>query len=184
MGGERGRSRESELDLIVAVIVLTLVAIGIGAALSQRLARIGAELSRSGLGRTLLGLAELAHRAAPVVIGITVLLVAVVLALKAIYTIRTLRSRVRYAVLPPPTFDPRPEATEAFAQQLLGVRRRVLSWIDRSACPVRIQLSNTPDGRVLYSVAIPRRFGGSLFNAFASAYPGVQLDEEVATDGR
>jgi len=96
-------------------------------------------------------------------------------ALRALCTWRTLRTRVAYAVLPPPDFAPRPEAIEAFAQQLLGARRRVLAWLDRPACALRVMLTSTPSGRVVYVLELPARFRGTLFNACASAYPGVQL---------
>ena len=88
---------------------------------------------------------------------------------------RTLRTRVAYAILPPPDFDPRPEAIEAFGQQLLGARRRVLAWLDRPASGVRIQLTTTPDGGLLYVVQLPARFRGSLLNAYATAYPAVDV---------
>jgi hypothetical protein len=96
---------------------------------------------------------------------------------------RTLRTRVAYAVLPPPDFDPRPEAIEAFGQQLLGARRRVLAWLDRPACAIRIRLTTTQDGRLLYLVELPARFRGSLLNAYATAYPAVEVRplEEIAT---
>jgi hypothetical protein len=97
------------------------------------------------------------------------------LALRVVCTVRTLRTRRAYAVLPPANFEPRPEAIEVFGQQLLGARRRVLAWLDRPACSVRIRLTTTPAGRVLYVVELPARFRGSLFNAFASAYRTVDL---------
>lgn len=88
---------------------------------------------------------------------------------------RTLRSRVTYAVLPPPDFDPRPESIEAFGQQVLGARRCVLAWLDRPACAVRIRLTTTADGQLLYAVELPARFRGSLLNAYATAYPAVDV---------
>ncbi len=100
-----------------------------------------------------------------------------------IFIPRTLRTRVAYAVLPPPDFDPKPEAIEAFGQQLLGARRRVLAWLDRPASAVRIRLTTTADGRLLYTVELPARFRGSLFNAYATAYPAVDVRplEELAS---
>lgn len=88
---------------------------------------------------------------------------------------RTLRTRVALAILPPPDFDPKPEAIEAFGQQLLGARRRVLTWLDRPASALRIQLTTTADGRLLYVVELPARFRGSLLNAYATAYPAVDV---------
>jgi hypothetical protein len=95
---------------------------------------------------------------------------------------RALRTRIAFAILPGPDFDPRPEAIEAFGQQLLGVRRRVLAWLDRPACAIRVRLTTTADGRLLYAVEAPARFRGSLLNAYATAYPDVDVRpaEDVA----
>jgi hypothetical protein len=95
---------------------------------------------------------------------------------------RALRTRIAFAVLPGPDFDPRPEAIEAFGQQLLGVRRRVLAWLDRPACAIRVRLTTTAEGRLLYAVEAPERFRGSLLNAYATAYPDVEVRpaEDVA----
>jgi len=126
-------------------------------------------------------------RWAPLAVGLVVLLVAGYAGVEVLrWTVlipETLRTRVAYAILPPPDFDPRPEAIEAFGQQLLGVRRRVLAWLDRPASGLRIRLTTTPDGRLLYLVELPARFRGSLFNAYATSYPAVDVRplEEIAT---
>ena len=58
---------------------------------------------------------------------------------------------------------------------MLGVRRRVLAWLDRPACAIRVRLTTTADGRLLYAVEAPERFRGSLLNAYATAYPDVEV---------
>ncbi len=143
--------------------------------------------STSSVPAWLLGrLAALLGRWTPLVIGLGVLLALGYVVLEVLrwsFLIpRTLRTRVAYAILPPPDFDPRPEAIEAFGQQLLGARRRVLAWLDRPASALRIRLTTTADGRLLYTVELPARFRGSLFNAYATAYPQVDVRplEEVA----
>ncbi len=124
-------------------------------------------------------LAALLGRWTPLVIGLGVLLALGYVALEvmrwAVLIPSTLRTRVAYAILPPPDFEPRPEAIEAFGQQLLGARRRVLAWLDRPASALRIRLTTTADGRLLYTVELPGRFRGSLFNAYATAYPQVDV---------
>jgi hypothetical protein len=124
-------------------------------------------------------LAGLLGRWTPLLVVLAVLLVlgwAAVEALRwTVFIPRTLRTRIAHAVLPPPDFDPKPEAIEAFGQQLLGTRRRVLAWLDRPASALRIQLTTTADGRLLYVVELPARFRGSLFNAYATAYPAVDV---------
>jgi hypothetical protein len=131
-------------------------------------------------------LAALLGRWTPLMVGlgVTLALSYVVLDLLrwSVFIPRALRTRVAYAILPPPDFDPRPEAIEAFGQQLLGARRRVLAWLDRPASGIRIRLTTTPDGRLLYLVELPARFRGSLFNAYATAYPAVDVRpvEEIA----
>jgi hypothetical protein len=168
----RGRASGLQLDdeALLAIGVLALVGMGLAAVLLRRwglLAGSHLELGRLLASGFLLAALRWLAIAAVVAAGL--------LALRMVCSLRTLRSRVAYAVLPPPSFDVRPEAIEVFGQQLLGARRRVLAWLDRPACAVRIRLTTTPAGRVLYVVELPARFRGSLFNAYATAYPGVQL---------
>ena len=159
------RVRELDTDVLLAVVVLTVLGIAIGgAALARLLHSVAGRATLHEAGRALV-LALLA----------SALLAMLAFGLRALCTWRTLRSRVAYAVLPPLDFAPRPEAIEAFGLQLLGARRRVLAWLDRPACALRIQLTSTPSGRVVYVLELPARFRGALFNACASAYPGVQL---------
>src|SRR6266700_5897148 len=172
----RGRAGGVQLEdeALLAIGVLALVGLGLATLLLRRWGLpAGSHLELGRLLASRLVLAALRWLAfASVAAGG---LLAALLALRLVCSLRTLRSRVAYAVLPPPSFDVRPEAIEVFGQQLLGARRRVLAWLDRPACAVRIRLTTTPAGRVLYVVELPRRFRGSLFNAYATAYPGVQL---------
>jgi hypothetical protein len=157
--------RGSEAELVLTVVVLAALATTIGGALLPRLhLHAPGTLELHAAGGALM-LAVLASAALASLAG----------GLRALLTWRTLRSRVAYAVLPPPDFAPRPEAIEAFAQQLLGARRRVLAWFDRPACALRVMLTSTPSGRLVYVLELPARFRGTLFNACASAYPSVQL---------
>jgi hypothetical protein len=178
-GSGRGAHHE-----VVAAIVGGTVLLAVILAASTRGARppSAATVPAWLLGHTI----GLLGRWTPAVIALGVLLVLGCLAVEVLrWTVlipRALRSRVAYAILPPPDFDPAPETIEAFGQQLLGARRRVLAWLDGPASAIRIRLTTTADGRLLYSVEIPERFRGTLFNAFATAYPAVDVRplEDVA----
>jgi hypothetical protein len=173
MANGRDRGAEPDQEMLLALVVLAVVAVALGGALLRRVSA-HTHLMANLLSARSETLQVIAHALVALLLASAVLaLLAIVL--RAVCTWRTLRSRVAYAVLPPPAFDPRPEAIEAFGQQLLGARRRVLAWLDRPACALRIQLTTTPSGRVVYVLELPRRFRGTLFNAFASAYPGVEL---------
>jgi hypothetical protein len=164
-----GRGAELEPETMLAVAVLAALGAVIGGVL---LARVRLHATPGTLAAAALHVAGRPLLLAALASALLVLLAS---GARALCTWRTLRTRVAYAVLPPPDFAPRPEAIEAFAQQLLGARRRVLAWLDRPACALRVMLTSTPSGRVVYVLELPARFRGSLFNAFASAYPGVQL---------
>ncbi len=87
---------------------------------------------------------------------------------------RMAQERVTYAVLPPADFAPSPEAIAAFTADLLGMRRRVLSWLDREATAFVIGLTTDEDGRPLMYWEFPRRFEKQL-EAARSFYQGLQL---------
>jgi len=164
-----GRGTELDPEALIVVAVLAVLAVAVGGGVLAR-SRLLAELPAVGVlvlhaAVRALVLTALASAALALLAG----------GLRALCTWRTLRSRIAYAVLPPPDFAPRPEAIEAFAQQLLGARRRVLAWFDRPACGVRVMLTSTPSGRVVYVLELPARLRGALLNACASAYPGVRL---------
>ena len=163
-----GRGRGSELDpeAMLAIGVLAAVALAVAGVV---LARLHLKAAAPALALHAAGLTLVLALLASAVLAL------LASGLRAFCTWRTLRSRVAFAVLPPPDFAPRPEAIEAFAQQLLGARRRVLAWFDRPACALRVMLTSTPSGRVVYVFELPARFRGTLFNAYTSAYPGVQL---------
>lgn len=172
MRAGRGTELDPEALIVVAVIAVLAVAVGGGVLVRSRLPAFGV-LALHAVVRTLV-LTVLASAVLALLAG----------CLRALCTWRTLRSRVAYAVLPLPDFAPRPEAIEAFAQQLLGARRRVLAWFDRPACAVRVMLTSTPSERVIYVLELPARFRGALFNACASAYPGVRLTPLVELEER
>ena len=171
-GAGRGDHRELVSTIVGGLLLLAVIlATAAHGARPPSAATVPAWL----LGR----LGALLGRWTPLLIATGALLVVAYVALEVLrWTVvvpRTLRTRVAYAILPPPDFDPRPEAIEAFGQQLLGARRRVLAWLDRPASAVRIRLTVTADGRLLYLVELPARFRGSLFNAYTTAYPAVDV---------
>ena len=168
MADRRRRVDAHEFEAAIAVGVLGIaglsmsgVLFGRGIALAGK-HHFGAKMAVVGH----IGLAMLATVA---------VLALLILALRGLAIRRTLRSRVAYVVLPPPAFDPKPEATEVFGQQLLAARRRLLAWLDRPACAIRIRITTTSSGRIVYVVELPASFRGSLFNAYRAAFPGVQL---------
>ena len=167
-GATRSRG-DQDLELLAAAGVLALALAGLGGVLLARAHRLAGHATgwtglAHGWGRPLLAL----------LLASAALLVLACVA-RSLCTWWTLGSRVAYVALPPDAFDPRPEAIEAFGQQLLGARRRVLGWLDRPACALRIQLTTTGDGRLVYVLELPARFRGTLLNACTSAYPGVEL---------
>lgn len=166
---DRSRSGQLDSEALIAVIVLAALAVPIGGVVLARL-RLKAEVPALALHAL-----QAAGRALVIALLASTVLALLAGCLRAFCTWRTLRWRIAYAVLPPPDFAPRPEAIEAFAQQLLGARRRMLAWLDRPACSVRVMLTSTPSGRLVYVLELPARFRGTLLNAFASAYPGVRL---------
>jgi hypothetical protein len=115
---------------------------------------------------------------APVVVPLAVLLLLGYVGLEVLrWTVlipRMRRSRVAYAVLPPPDFAPKPEAIAAFTAHLLGMRRRIFAWLDREATAFCVGLTTTADGRPLMYWELPKRFEKELEGA-RSFYPGLQL---------
>jgi hypothetical protein len=87
---------------------------------------------------------------------------------------RMAHERVAYAVLPPASFAPSAEAIAAFTADLLGMRRRVLAWLDREATALVVGLTTTDEGRPLMYWELPRRFEKEL-EAARSFYPGLRL---------
>jgi hypothetical protein len=87
---------------------------------------------------------------------------------------RMARSRVAYAVLPPADFSPSAEVIAAFTADLLGMRRRVLAWLDREATAFVVGLTSDKEGRPLMYWEFPKRFEKELEGA-RSFYPGLQL---------
>jgi hypothetical protein len=113
--------------------------------------------------------------------GLWVLLLFVVLRYGVLGAVRWLwliprmaRERVAYAVLPPADFAPSAEAIAAFTADLLGMRRRVLSWLDLEATAFCVGLTTTLGGRPLMYWEFPRRFERELEGA-RSFYPGLEL---------
>jgi len=171
MADGRARTGAHEFEVAIAFGMLGIAGLGIGGVL---LARGVLLASRYHFGAKL----ALAGHAIVAALAAIVVLALLGLVLRGLSIRRTLHSRVAYAVLPPPAFDPKSEAIEIFGQQLLGARRRILAWLDAPACAIRIRIittTTTTSGRVVYVIELPARFRGSVFNAYAAAFPGVQL---------
>src|SRR5215472_9647857 len=181
----RGRGvGELDDEALLAIGVLAIAGAGVAGLLLRRAGLLGGHGDLAGARLLASGIVAGLLRLLVSTLAVAAGLLAAALALRLVWTARTLRSRVAYAVLPPPNFDPRPEAIEAFGQQMLGARRRVLAWLDRPASAFRVQLMSTPDGRLLYVIELPVRFQGTLFNAVATAYPGVELRPLVEVLGQ
>lgn len=93
---------------------------------------------------------------APVLVTAGVLVVAM-LAARVIATRRTLGSRVRLVVLAPDSFDPSLDAVLRCAAHLGRVQQLVGGWLDRRGRAVRVLLDFDGEGRVRYSLSVPRR---------------------------
>ncbi len=104
-----------------------------------------------------------------------IVLMLVLTAVRAYATWRTLQTRVARVVIPPDDLEPSAEAIAAFGYQLLGVRRRILRWLDRPASAVTFKIVNGRRGRVLYMVEAPGRTWPQLEHALRSAYRGLEL---------
>jgi hypothetical protein len=105
------------------------------------------------------GVAALAGRV--VVLAVPVLVGGLVLALvlgaaRVIVTRRSLASRQRLVVLAPDTFDPSVDAVLRCAAHLSRVRRLVGNWLDPGARAVRVLLDTDEEGRMRYSLSVPR----------------------------
>lgn len=87
---------------------------------------------------------------------------------RAVWTRRTLASRVSYLLLPADDFDPSEEAVLRAAAQLSRVRRAVLGWLDTRASAVRLRMDSGPEGRVLYRVEVAARARSVVRSAFSS----------------
>ncbi len=93
--------------------------------------------------------------ALPVLIGGLVLLI-VLAAARVIVTRRSLDSRQRLVVLAPDTFDPSLDTVIRSAAHLSRARRLVGNWLDPGARAVRVLLDTDEEGRLRYSLSVPR----------------------------
>ncbi len=153
------RASQDPKPLLVGVGCL--VAFGI----TRRLSALG------GLGRVVLLLV-------PGLVGLGVVVVALLVA-RVIATRRTLSSRVRLVVLAPDSFDPSLDAILRCAAHLGRVQRLVGGWLDSRARAVRVLLDLDGEGRVRYSLSVPRRSLPELRSAL-SLYDRVQAHIEPA----
>ena len=93
----------------------------------------------------------------PLLLIAVALLVAGMIAARAVASRRSLESRTRLVVLAPDSFDPSPDAVLRFAAQLSRVRRLVGGWLDPRARAVRVLLDADEEGRMRYSLCVPER---------------------------
>lgn len=146
---------------------------------SKRLLLILGCLIAFGLQQHLQTLAVLSERDVWVLVsaaaGVCVLAL-LVMAARMIATRRTLASRVRVVVLAPDSFDPSLDAVLRCAAHLGRVRQLAGGWLDRRARTVRVMLDLNSDGRVRYSLSVPRR-SLPVLRAALSVYDRVQIIE-------
>lgn len=116
------------------------------------------------VGLTVAGLLSAARRvslapvlavALPALLGLLVVLI-VLAAARVIVTRRSLDSRQRLVVLAPDTFDPSLDAVIRSAAHLSRARRLVGNWLDPAARAVRVLLDTDGEGRLRYSLSVPR----------------------------
>jgi hypothetical protein len=100
-------------------------------------------------------LAPVIALALPVLLGGLVLLI-VLAAARVIVTRRSLVSRQRLVVLAPDTFDPSIDTVIRSAAHLARARRLVGNWLDPGARAVRVLLDTDEEGRLRYSLSVPR----------------------------
>jgi hypothetical protein len=106
----------------------------------------------------------------PILVMLSVLL-AWLLVVRFRRTQQALPSRVRLSVLAPDSFDPSMDAVLRFASQLSRGRG---GWFERRASAVRITLDASPDGKMRYSLTVPRASLPALRSALSS-YDRVQI---------
>jgi hypothetical protein len=102
--------------------------------------------------------------------------------LRVVFTRRALHSRLGVVVVPADELDPSPEAVLRFAAQLSRARRSVRGWLDRRASAIRVRLEGDPEGRLLYTLEVPRRSRELLRGALRS-FEGVELREPEGAVG-
>ena len=122
-------------------------------------------------------ISQFAHRllGVAILLAVLVFLVLVVfLLLRVLFTRRGLRRRVGMVVLAPDSFEVGLDEVLRFAGQLSRVHRAVGGSFDRGASAVRVLLDKDPDGRMRYSLLVPRRALPVLRSAL-SAYHGVEI---------
>jgi hypothetical protein len=138
---------------------------------------LGALGSVSGLVRRVEGLL-------PVVLIGSAVLAALVAGTRVLATRRSLASRTRLVVLAPDSFDPSLEAVLRCAAHLSRVRRLVGNWLDPRARSVRVLLDTDAEGRMRYSLSVPRSALPAVRSAL-SVYDRVQArlePEPVVTE--
>lgn len=117
----------------------------------------------------------LASRPAAVTLAVAPVIFAfVLLTARAVMVRRGLRDRVRFQLIPTPSFDPPDEAVVRFASGLSRSRRALLGFLDAPASAVRVRLDTDQDGRLCYALEVAARSRAALRVA-AGAYGEVEL---------
>ena len=136
-------------------------------------------------------ISQLTHRLLGVALLLAlfgVLVLVVLLLLRVLFTRRGLGQRVGVVVLAPDSFEAGLDEVLRFAGQLSRVHRAVGGWFDQGANSVRVQLDRDADGRMRYSLCVPRRSLPAVRSAL-SVYdrveirPGQHPTDQGATGG-
>jgi hypothetical protein len=110
-------------------------------------------------------------------LGIALPLAIALGSLRAVLTLRALRSRVQFELLPADTFDPSLDAIRRFAGQLARTRRGfLLGWLERPGSAVRILIAPDRQGVLRYRLEVPERARTALAAAL-TAYSQLEVRE-------
>ncbi|WP_183339594.1 hypothetical protein [Conexibacter arvalis] len=112
----------------------------------------------------------------PVLAGVLVAGLVAVLLVRCVLERRALADRVRLELVPADSFAPEIRPVLAFASTLTAARRATGGLLAKRAHAVRVRLDNDPDGRLRYSVELPRHARRAL-EVGVGSYGGVELRE-------
>lgn len=144
------------------VVMAAVVAVIVANAMAGEVLDAAVELARSPL--------------VPVLAGVLVAGLVAVLLVRRVLERRALTDRVRLELVPADSFAPEIRSVLAFASTLAAARRATGGLLAKRAHSVRIRLDNDPDGRLRYSVELPRHARRAL-EVGVGSYGGVELRE-------
>lgn len=154
-------------DLMAGVAMAAVVGLIVVNAMAGEVLDAAVELARSPL--------------VPVLAGVLVAGFVAVLLVRRVLERRALADRVRLELVPADSFAPEIRSVLAFASTLAAARRATGGLLAKRAHSVRIRLDNDPDGRLRYSVELPRHARRAL-EVGVGSYGGVEL-RELPTPG-